>query len=412
VKAKRVLQCALVAAMPLGLVSTYVLAGDNAAAIKEFGVSKGEPIDKGFLFWNYEYVEAPYVVERRGLDILINDKRVFKGPEWPQYDYEVKQDPGDPPDDSLPWDPAPAGVDRRDTYWSRKWRYLAAHHDIEEARKRMVQTYRKSPAIREVRKHPDKEIPEGYVVVGRFGREVNIDLSRFARTSQSREALLAAAEEKRSRWEGALGRGFLFFASAGFECSMGREHARTFLDILVSAADDDEKLRLLEENRLIHGWDADMRKFVIDFKASPQLIERLGVTRLTADEVAREYARPARSGAPGSRKRKLTPDEERARAEQAERGKRWVQRVKERRRWKALDAERDRGQPAPEAAPASPKRSRALEVEQDDGQAVPSRAAHAKSEVVWLVVGLWSLVAVTALVLAVSRSRRMRGASN
>jgi hypothetical protein len=352
-KAKRVLQCALVAVMPLGLLCTCVLAGDNAAAIKEFGVSKGEPIDKGFFFWNYSYVEAPYVVERRGLDVLINNRLVRPGPEWPQYDYEVKEDPGDPPDDSLPWDPVPAGGDRRDTYWAKKTRFLRMHHDIDTARKMMIEAYEKSPAVREVYEHPNKEFPGTYVVVTGTGRKVNVGVvsPSFGRSTPSRDDLLRAAEEKKSGWEGALGHGFLLFASAGWECSMGREHARTCLEILVSDADDDEKLRLLEENRLIHGRNPWMRRIVTDFKAGPQLLKRLGGTRLTAEEVRRKFARPPRSG---SRKRKLTPDEERARTEQAERGKRWVQRVKERRRWKALDAERERGQPAPEPAPARP----------------------------------------------------------
>jgi len=400
--AKRLLQYALAFLMPLGLLSTCALAGDNAAAVKEFGIAKGEPIDKGFFFWNYEYVEAPYVVERRGLDVLINNRLLRPGPEWPQYDYEVKEDPGDPPDDSLPWDPVPAGVDRRDTYWAKKSGYLHAHHDSKTAQKKLLETYRRSPAVREVHKH--EVVPDTWVIVTKPGREVAVYLGDTTRPTPNTGDLLGARDAKCSFYKGMLKRGDLLFVSRGFELSVPSERARRALDVLMSQAADDEKLRLLEENRIIRRWAACMRRIVTDFKASPQLLERLGGTRLTAEEVARKYARPDRSG---SRKRKLTPDEERARAEQAERGERWVQKVRERRRWKALDAERDQEQAVPEAAPARPRRSGALEAGRDDREVMPSTPVHEKSKVVWLVVGLWSLVAVTALALAMSRSRRM-----
>ena len=48
------------------------------AAVKQFGVKVGEPIDRSFIFERGRYVEAPYVIERWGLEVYLNDIRVSR----------------------------------------------------------------------------------------------------------------------------------------------------------------------------------------------------------------------------------------------------------------------------------------------------------------------------------------------
>gem|GEM_PF-2795500 len=48
------------------------------AAVKQFGAEVGKPIDGSFVFERGRYVEAPYVIERWGLEVYLNDIRLYR----------------------------------------------------------------------------------------------------------------------------------------------------------------------------------------------------------------------------------------------------------------------------------------------------------------------------------------------
>ena len=52
--------------------SKRIAAAPSGLGVKKFGVNRGTPIYDGFIFRDGKYIEAPYVVERWGLDIYIN----------------------------------------------------------------------------------------------------------------------------------------------------------------------------------------------------------------------------------------------------------------------------------------------------------------------------------------------------
>ena len=94
----------------VGVLALLALAGfayADTSAVDEFGVATSEPIELSAFFSAGKYIEAPYVVERRGLEVYINDILVHPGPEWPIYDFTVPTDPGDPPPGSSPFDTYP-----------------------------------------------------------------------------------------------------------------------------------------------------------------------------------------------------------------------------------------------------------------------------------------------------------------
>jgi hypothetical protein len=62
--------------------------------LRGLGVTRGEPLDSGFFFYEGEYVEPPYRVDRRGIDVLVNGRPVYR---W------------SPPTDAHQDEPAPAG---------------------------------------------------------------------------------------------------------------------------------------------------------------------------------------------------------------------------------------------------------------------------------------------------------------
>ncbi len=273
--AKRLLQYALAAVMPLGLLSTHAPAADNAAAIKEFGIEKSEPTDKGFFFWNYRYVEAPYVVERRGLDIYINKILVRPGPEWPPHKVEkVDEDPGDPPPDSSPFDPTPPGVDPGEDYWSRKLSYLYQHYDHEAAKKKMFEAYKKCTKFRKV--FWEKDDPDCVMVVDETLGEVGISLMRGRRRPpRTKESVLAEQERVRDRLEKKLRMNVLFAMNeGGGERTVGGKRALEAMKILLSDLSDTEKIKALERIHALMLGDKEDQKLVTRFKATPKLIER------------------------------------------------------------------------------------------------------------------------------------------
>ena len=46
--------------------------------IADFGVKTGKPVDRGFVFFDGRYIEAPYVVMRIGIAIYINKQEVHR----------------------------------------------------------------------------------------------------------------------------------------------------------------------------------------------------------------------------------------------------------------------------------------------------------------------------------------------
>ncbi len=406
--AKRVLQCALVAVMPFGLLSTYVLAGDNAAAIKEFGIAKGEPIDKGFFFWNYEYVEAPYVVERRGLDIYINDHLVSPGPEWPPYDETVDEDPGEPPPGSSPFDATPPGVDYRDTYWVRKWRYLHQHHDFETAKRKLIGLYRECGAFRNVT--PDKEFPHRVVVVEKSGETTGIKLMPTPKAAYpDKQSLLAARKKKQLYYEIRVrSNGLMSVREKGGETIVGGALALRAIGILLSEVSDQEKIEDLEKMYVLSRWRKKDRQLVTKFKPTLALIERFNRMKGKLDKAGRRKTPTKDAAPPAPRPETLSPEEEQARAEQAARDMRLLKRWMERERWKRVTETRDWSGPVARKDVGVTDTAVVTEiVSQRTSPPVPAGSStDRKSKIVWLVIGLWSLVGVTTVAFLATRAGR------
>ena len=250
-----------------GLVGAGAIISANEEAVREFGSSSSEPLDEGFFFWKCEYVNAPYVVERRGLDIYINDYLVRRGPEWPPHDYTVEEDPGDPPPEVGP----------RDMYWTKKWRYLCANHDYETAKKKIFEGYQKCDRFSEVYWH-DRD-PSVIVVVDHSGKKANLGLSppnNFKRELPDPEEMLRHREKKRTFFENRLrGNSILLMHSGASQISAGPEHTYPLLSILLSDKPDEQKVTLLKEKSMLDMVERPLlEKIVAGVRQTPQLGER------------------------------------------------------------------------------------------------------------------------------------------
>ena len=264
----------------VGVLALLALAGfayADTSAVDEFGVATSEPIEGSAFFSAGKYIEPPYVVERRGLEIYINDILVDPGPEWPIYDFAVPTDPGDPPPGSSPFDTYPPGTDLRDVYWSKKWRYLYSHYDHETAKQMMCDTYRSGSGVRDV---SGSDLGEDIIrVTGESGRDDLVSLSLtgggFAINPPKKEDLLRRMERKMAHQERRLRGTRAFFKKGGRSIIVGGERAIRAVEILLSDATDAEKIKALEEAGVLAPSDESARWIVTDFEASPQLAEQL-----------------------------------------------------------------------------------------------------------------------------------------
>ena len=265
----------------------------NAEAIEHFGVNQGNSINKGFLFINAEYVEPPYIVERRGLDIYINDRLVRPGPEWPPFDSRVDEDPGEPPADLPPFK-TPPGMDPRNGYWQRKSRYLRQHFDKAEATRRMMETYRKSPLVQDVKRReqtPSEDVIE-YVITFKDGRRplnLVVDMPRLRPgPGDGKQDPLSKAEERKDKWERKLAWGSCCFLGDGVgEMRPTRQLAVQILDILVSEDTLEAKQAKLKQQEAWAPRSAMpfFRNLAAQFKPTPRMRERFNHLKYHAEIV-------------------------------------------------------------------------------------------------------------------------------
>lgn len=112
----------------------------------KMGEANGSPINSGFVFYDGEYIEAPYIVSRKGLSIYINDKLISYCDVYPKRKkYTIDEDPG-----------FPEGVTSNSTedeiskHLTKKETYLLDNYTEDEARTKMLEYYRQLPCIESV----------------------------------------------------------------------------------------------------------------------------------------------------------------------------------------------------------------------------------------------------------------------
>jgi len=281
----------LVFAILVLVVAHGAIADSDEATIEAFGVKRGEPINKGFFFSDGKYVDVPYVVERRGTDIYVNDHLLHRGMGLPSYDYTVSEDPGEPPSDTSPFDPVPENVDYRDTYWSRKLRYLLSHHPREDAVRMMLETWRKCTKVD--RADVDENDPFRAILLSTDGRRKTVILTMsesILKPAWTKEQILEMREKDHELYENALRANAAIF-DIGPEITCPSSIAVQAMNILMSSNSVQEKIEALRARSI--GPDVVHDKLVTKFRGSPQLKERvlklekeLEIQRLQADIIA------------------------------------------------------------------------------------------------------------------------------
>jgi len=248
---------------------------DNEAAIKEFGIERSKPIHSGFFFWNFKYVPAPYVIERRGLTILINGIIVKRGPTWPQFDYAVTVDPGPPPDGLSPLADTPSGKDPRNEYWPRKIRYLHSIHSTEKAIEILNDLIRQTKMFEKVE---PGVLPDSVYVTKKDGKRVELGLNDSSkRTFRSADQLLSEQAGTMDRFKNYLTANAILSFNTGMEHIVTSDRASKAVIIL---ADDNEvalKIKALIKIGVLDEADVQLHQLVNIFNRD-ELAKRMATT--------------------------------------------------------------------------------------------------------------------------------------
>lgn len=60
----------------VAILSAHTAVGANLY-VEQFGSTEGKPVDNGFVFIDEQYVEPPYIISRKGLELYVNDRKIL-----------------------------------------------------------------------------------------------------------------------------------------------------------------------------------------------------------------------------------------------------------------------------------------------------------------------------------------------
>lgn len=163
-----------------------------------------ETVDNGFVFFEGQYLEAPYRVERRGLGVFINDKMVVRPLKWPNEKPSIDTAPPMPKEITSESSIYDEIVKR---YMWEKQAYLSKHTNRDEEARLMERAIRNLPFVTDA--YIDEKDPhiihftttEGLSIsqylVSMRGRKVEYDIeSVLKRVEKQREHFYKALDEQ------------------------------------------------------------------------------------------------------------------------------------------------------------------------------------------------------------------------
>ena len=256
-------------------------------AIQVFGTETGTPLQTGFVFKEGAYVEAPYIVSRRGADIYVNEVKVATPIRWPPVDYDDKK-PEMPTGltKSSTFKDLECRDDVSDSLDRKMARWLSRHYDDRKAKKMMVQYYRGLPFIADVEINGDFLI----VTMHNSKEKLLICIGGEKYIPPTPEKLLQELVRVRKQWEERLKKGDCYFVfGCGAELSLDARNAAMDLPAIVrilrSREPKGQKIKELHKLTLLPAdFPKKWESLVTEFTASAQLDERIKRLRLPPGE--------------------------------------------------------------------------------------------------------------------------------
>ncbi|MDD4111328.1 MAG: hypothetical protein PHS54_07335 [Clostridia bacterium] len=245
--------------------------------IDDFGINEGKAIDNGFVFFEGQYIDAPYTVTRKGLAVFVNGRMVEKPIMWPRPDTTQNVDPK-----------LPEGITRNSNFedirehMHKKYLYIFQHYPEGEAVQNFVDYYRSLPCIKEVEfTSPDHSSIKVTFFSGKVQNERVRPFGKNRNVKYDKETVLKIVESSREHLEERLQKGdTYFFFNTGGEITFGAVGSKETLPhiakILRSSKPAKDKFKEVQKAGLPSVNERSFSSIVTNFSASPQLEERLG----------------------------------------------------------------------------------------------------------------------------------------
>jgi hypothetical protein len=250
--------------------------------VGEFGINEGQPVERGFVFYDGRYLPTPYTVTRRGTAVAINGIVVTRPRKWPLPDLAVDQDPGVPEwvTEDTPWNDLVDPENRHNGVLARKARYLAQHHPDEYV-ERMIEFIRSLPNVQSLE---EKRAP-AYVVRTKDGKTETIGImtptpDSYSVRSPTKEEVTEDVNKVREYYEKWLQRGdMLMFDSSYHDILISEQRVCRDLPVILDIAQSnrplDEKMGLLTRVEFAAEGDPAVEALARNFKGSVALRQRL-----------------------------------------------------------------------------------------------------------------------------------------
>lgn len=244
-----------------------------------------QPISNGFVFVEGQYVEAPYVVSRKNLEIYINDRLIADyAPlvkEVPKPEKERPVVPSDITAQSTPYDKNVVN------YVVRMQTYLSSHYKRDEIADEMEKMYRGLPYVKSVHRNADKT---SATVTYMDGNTINENLIPFARKPAiTPENAVEYVSRDCRNYADRLRDGVVYSFSAkgsrkhSFGANTAKEVLPGVVKVLRSSQDDETKAKQLADMLGMAAIPKEqVNTFVKELSPSKQLDER--VDALTKSE--------------------------------------------------------------------------------------------------------------------------------
>lgn len=249
-----------------------------------------KPVTNGFVFVDGGYLPPPYVLQRKGYALYVNDTLISPPSSWTHLltDLRVDEDP-----------PLPVGITTQSTFadleepnkprltgfLSRKARFLYQNHSQAEAVKMHIDFYRSLPFVKSATYDKKRRVILVETLAGehrsvRSPAPVPLTYKKIPPLSpeQVKAKISAKGREMARQLESGAA---MLCASSGYIRAMSNKDAKDLLplvgDLLMSDYSVDEKLNMLNELELLPAYNNPRwRVFVENFRFSRELEERIG----------------------------------------------------------------------------------------------------------------------------------------
>ena len=256
-----------------------------------FGKKRGVPIETGFFFKNGVYIDAPYIVSRRGGDVFVNNIKVETVLWWPPVDWEDKN-----PE-------VPKGLTKHSTFkdletpgrpydqWVGKMsRWVFRHYGRDQVLKVEAENFKRLLFVKDVEIKGDELIVTTWSSDKKEHFDMAFDLAQPpAEPASTPEQSLRALDRVCSQWEGRLKKGdCLFLFGKHTEISFGKAATINLGAIVRVLRGNEPKERKIKELQKLEflpppphfnkAWNC----LFTNFSASSQLDERIKQLRFSA----------------------------------------------------------------------------------------------------------------------------------